>query len=84
VEGGTVNLSPADATRISAAMAQVRQKHDLAQQAPDTEATRQALFSLSLAVSKAVATLNNVEQETRAAAEDALIRGRVRKLENAQ
>lgn len=76
-----MNPSPANVARIADVMAQVRQRHDLAQQSPDYEATRQALFSLQLAVSKAVATLNTVETETRADAEDALIRKRLAKLE---
>lgn len=75
-----MKLSPALEIAVDAAMAGVRQKHDLAQQAPDMEAMRQALQSLRVAACKAEITIHNAEQETRAAAEDALIRERVLQL----
>jgi hypothetical protein len=64
-------------------MAAFRQKSNLALQAHDTEDAKMALFSASVAAIKAISTINAAETETKAEAEDALIRGRLAKLEHA-
>lgn len=76
-------LSAYHAAAVQEALQAVRRKHDAAQQAPDLEATRQALFSLSLAATKAAAIIKAAEDEARTAALDAATRKAVARLENA-
>lgn len=60
-----MKLLPADQVAVDAALAKFRQRSQAALQQPDYEATRQALFSASLAISQAIATIQAAEYAAR-------------------
>jgi hypothetical protein len=62
----TREASPSASARIRGAMDNLHAKHELAQRAlPDLDAVEQALFSQSLALSKAMAAVREAKVEAR-------------------